>query len=59
MLLYGGVAPFVLRRGSVFNVLVGDAYVYGAVKGELVEIIGKQKELDGDGSWKEEFFLLG
>ena len=38
MLLYGGVKPFVLYRRSVFDVLVGDAYVYGAMKGELVEI---------------------
>lgn len=59
VLLYGGVKPFVLRRRSVFDVLVGDAYVYGAMKGELVEIIGKQKELDGNGPWKEEFFLPG
>lgn len=38
VLLYGGVKPFVLYRRSVFDVLVGDAYVYGAMKGELVEI---------------------
>ena len=59
VLLYGGVTPFVLRRGSVFDVPVGDAYVYGAMKGELVEITAKQKDLDGIGPWKDEFFLLG
>jgi len=56
VLLYSGVAPSALRRGSVFDVLVGDAYVYRAMEGELVEIMGKQKELDGDGPWKEGFF---
>ena len=59
VLLYGGVTPFVLRRGGVFDALVGDAYVYGAMKGELVEITAKQKDLDGIGPWKDEFFLLG
>lgn len=59
VLLYGGVTPFVLRRRSVFDVLVGDAYVYGATKDELVEIMGKQKDLDGNGPWKEFFLLLG
>jgi len=59
VLLYGGVTPFVLRRGSIFDVLVGDAYIYGAIKGELVEIMAKQKDLDGNGPWKEELFLLG
>ena len=46
-------------RGSVFDVLVGDAYVYGAMKGELVEIMAKQNDLDWNGPWKEEFFLPG
>jgi hypothetical protein len=45
VLLYGGVTPFVLRRRSVFDVLVGDAYVYGAMKGELVEINGQTERV--------------
>ena len=36
---------------------MGDAYVYGVMKSELVEIMAKQKDLDGNGPWKEEFFL--
>ena len=59
---YRAAYELLLQRedvGEVFLMCWWEMHVYGAMKGELVEIMAKQNDLDKNGPWKEEFFLLG